>query len=289
MAGNSLFCTIFVLLVSTALALRTDAELEQDPCRDFDKKTEYGGAGGNAYVIRFTKRCGTIPPGSVAKAFVDEEIFNSSYRVLNSLPDVKALAGLVPAKKKFDGLCVHVKKTDDCCSTWKATKTCHFLVMQDGGAKTLEQCVEGYALPAGKLKELILSAINVALSLHKKGWYHGDFQLKNLMVDHVCTPKTLKVVDLDGMGNAEGTAGEAWNKPHRMLKDYAMLFGSCSLGAMSIAEFTYKSPTAKQEAERIAAAVTPVMSPFCHGAWNSSPEDIVKLGQRLKSAVEAVN
>jgi len=195
----------------------------------------------------------------------------------------------VPAKKKFDGLCVHVKKTDDCCSTWKATKTCHFLVMQDGGAKTLEQCVEGYALPAGKLKELILSAINVALSLHKKGWYHGDFQLKNLMVDHVCTPKTLKVVDLDGMGNAEGTAGEAWNKPHRMLKDYAMLFGSCSLGAMSIAEFTYKSPTAKQEAERIAAAVTPVMSPFCHGAWNSSPEDIVKLGQRLKSAVEAVN
>ena len=29
-----------VLLVSTALALRTDAELEQDPCRDFDKKTD---------------------------------------------------------------------------------------------------------------------------------------------------------------------------------------------------------------------------------------------------------
>ena len=46
---------------------------------------------------------------------------------------MKALAGLVPEKKKFDGLCVHVKKTDDCCSTWKATRTCHFLVMQDGG------------------------------------------------------------------------------------------------------------------------------------------------------------
>ena len=44
-------------------------------------------------MIRFTKRCGTIPPGSVAKAFVDEEIFNSSYRVLNSLPDVKAFSG----------------------------------------------------------------------------------------------------------------------------------------------------------------------------------------------------
>ncbi|CAE7173479.1 unnamed protein product, partial [Symbiodinium necroappetens] len=69
---------------------------------------------------------------SVAKAFVDEEIFNSAYHVLNHLPDVKALAGLVPAKKKFDALCVHVKKTDACCSTWKATRTCHFLVMQDG-------------------------------------------------------------------------------------------------------------------------------------------------------------
>ncbi|CAE7630486.1 unnamed protein product, partial [Symbiodinium necroappetens] len=250
---------------------------------------EYGGAGGNAYVVRFTSPCGAIPRGSVAKAFVDDEIFTSSYNVLNHLPDVKALAGLVPAKKKFDGLCVHVKKTDECCSTWKATKTCHFLVMQDGGAKTLEQCVEGYPLPAGKLKELMLSAIKAALSFHKKGWYHGDYQLKNLMVDHVCTPNTLKVVDLDGMGNEEGTAGEAWNKPHRMLKDYAMLFGSCGLGAMPIAEFTYKSTTTKQEADRIAAAVAPVMSPFCDGAWNSRPEDIVELGQRLKSAVEAVN
>ena len=49
-------------------------------------------------------------------------VFGFSFRVLCHLCDVKALAGLVPAKKKFDGLCVHVKKTDDCCSTWKATK-----------------------------------------------------------------------------------------------------------------------------------------------------------------------
>ena len=45
-------------------------------------------------MIRFTKRCGTIPPGSVAKAFVDDDLFDSSYRVLNNLLDVKAFSGL---------------------------------------------------------------------------------------------------------------------------------------------------------------------------------------------------
>ena len=59
-------------------------------------------------------------------------VFGFSFRVLCHLCDVKALAGLVPAKKKFDGLCVHVKKTDDCCSTWKATKSLNLSTRLNG-------------------------------------------------------------------------------------------------------------------------------------------------------------
>jgi hypothetical protein len=211
---------------------------------------------------------------------------------LARLPDVNALAGLVHDEdaQEFDGPCVHVHKDADCCSHWEESDTCHFMVMEDGGDKTLEQCVQGDAeLTKGTLKGLVASAIEAALSFHGLGWYHGDYQLKNLMVNGKCAPNSLKVVDLDGMDNQTGTAGSAWNKPHRMFRDYAMLLGSCDMGAFPLAEFEYKAAPVQAMASKIAKAVEPIMSPHCSSSWDMSDSDVVELGRKLKSAVEAIS
>jgi hypothetical protein len=291
-----LFLTTTAALVSCAAAVREAMDLTEfttdrsTPCSDLGKETSYGGAGGNAYVLRFKGKCGAVKEGSVAKAFLSEDEAKEAVDALARLPDVKALAGLVHDKKaqEFDGPCVHVHKDADCCSDWKESDTCHFMVMENGGAKTIEQCAEDDAkLADATLKGLVVSAIDAAQSIHALGWYHGDYQLKNIMVDGKCGPKSLKVVDLDGMDNQDGTAGQHWNKPHRMFRDYAMLLGSCDMGAWPLDEIQYKSAPAKAMAGKIAKAVEPIMGPWCSNAWERSAGDVVELGKKLKSAVEA--
>ena len=288
MSGKLFFATIAALVFSS-MAVRGDMRevaRRAAPCRDLAKETAYGGAGGNAYVVRFKGTCGKVPRGSVAKVFYSLDEQKAALKALGKLPDVKALAGLVQEKKEFDGPCVHVHRDDDCCSHIKPSDTCHFMVMQNGGSKTLQQCVEGQALAPDTLKGLLVSAINAAISFHKLGWYHGDYQLKNLMVNDACSPRTLKAVDLDYMDNKEGTPGESWNKPHHMLRDYAMLLGTCDWGALPLVDFEYKSANVQKEAARIAAATEPIMSPHCNSAWNLSPDEVVEIAQKLKTAVQ---
>jgi len=258
------------------------------PCPDLAKVTSYGGAGGNAYVLRFNKACGPVKAGSVAKAFQSTEEAKEAVDALARLPKVKALAGLAAGTTEFDGPCVNVDPSADCCEAWKVSDTCHFMVMENGGAKTLEQCAEGDAnFHPLRLKGLVVAAIDAALAIHRLGWYHSDYQLKNIMADDKCDPPSLKVVDLDTMDDADKGAGQYWNKPHRMFSDYAKLLGTCDMGAFQLDAFQYKSAKAKEMAGKIQNKVEPIMNPHCGDSHQMTTEQIIALGQELKKAVES--
>ena len=60
------------------------------------EKTEWSGAGGNAYVIRFLKNDNSVgqSKGMVAKAFRSEEDRDEAYEELKNIPSLSVLAGL---------------------------------------------------------------------------------------------------------------------------------------------------------------------------------------------------
>eukprot|EP00403_Amphidinium_massartii_P007771 CAMPEP_0178383904 /NCGR_PEP_ID=MMETSP0689_2-20121128/7240_1 /TAXON_ID=160604 /ORGANISM="Amphidinium massartii, Strain CS-259" /LENGTH=291 /DNA_ID=CAMNT_0020004135 /DNA_START=66 /DNA_END=938 /DNA_ORIENTATION=- len=245
---------------------------EQDKlCPDLGKVTKWVGAGGNAYVLKFIKKCGPIEKGTVAKAFIDKSYRDESVETLEKLPKTPVLAGLVDAGigGELEDKCYHAK--GDCCDSWKHDDKCYFMLMKNGGSKTLEQCLE---LPGPDVPNLVLAAINALQQIHATGFYHNDYQMKNLMTDSSCSPASLKVVDIDDMNNREGKPNDYWNKSHRMFRDFAMLLGVCDMGALPVNEFNYVDSKEKAVAAKVLAAAKEVMDSHCRTSQTMQSQEI---------------
>lgn len=224
-------------------------------------KSTYIGAGGNAYVLRLTANACGGKKDEVLKAFIDESSRNEALDTLAGLPQSCSLAGLpcgasTKSQCMMESKCVNSKGFGG----WGGdTRDCFYLRMKNGGTKTVEQCLGQTgtgALTADKVKFLLKAAVTALQCIQSAGYYHSDYQLKNIMLGDSCNSADMKVVDLDGMraastnSVAEGTSGEVWNAAHYAWKDFTMIFGVCGTGALEV-EKMWKGSAEKTEKDKV--------------------------------------
>ena len=249
-----------ILATVNATNLRTLSQSLLDPT-----KTEWGGAGGNAYVIRFIKsdKSVNIDKGVVAKAFRNKEDRDEAYSDLAKLPNLRVLAGLAYPKgdqddNTFEGDCVHVDPEKDCCGGMKASDTCYFLALDNAGDKTMEQCMANPTIGYKTIKYMTVQALEDIKTIHKRGWSHNDYQLKNIMFNTNCQSASLRACDLDGMSqkNVGGV---------RMMRDLAMMLGTCQAGGWEFDETLNSKADAKSKemAKAIYEVSKTIMKDYC--------------------------
>lgn len=233
----------------------------------------YIGAGGTAYVLRLTANVCGAKKDEVLKAFIDANSRNEAVDTLAGLPQSCSLAGLAcsasaKAQCMMESKCVNSKSFNG----WGGdTRDCFYLRMKNGGTKTVEQCLEQTgtgALAADKVKFLLKAAVTALQCIHSAGFYHSDYQLKNIMLGDSCNSADMKVVDLDGMraasrnSVAEGTSGEVWNAAHYAWKDFTMIFGACRTGALEV-ETMWKGSAEKTEKDKVKNLQTQAEAVLC--------------------------
>jgi len=206
------------------------------------EKSSYAGKGGNAFVIKLDRAVCNGFKGQVLKGFFTATDRDEASVTLASLPATlpavggnscgdNLLAGLARntcaddvTKCRVESKCVNCKNFQG----KKETDNCYFVRMYNGGSKTLEQCLKEPARTARSVVNLIKRAVEVVQCIHGAGFYHRDFQLKNIMVEGCTDHSTLKVVDLDLMTDITtipdtGYNGAGWGA----FKDFQQLFGAC--------------------------------------------------------------
>lgn len=282
---------VFALLVGQSLASRphldasklmTEAEHSCDAAQ-LKKNSKHIGKGGNAFVIRLTKDVCGGKSGEVFKAFSEEDERDEAINVLTKLPEECDLAGLSCSAGdkdncKLQAPCVNSEWTD----VFPESSTCYYMRTAFGGSTTLEQCAE----KGTNVRGLMVSAVQKLQCIHSKGWYHNDYQLKNIMTSNKCNSDKVKVIDLDGMADkAENTKapGAFWGAEHRAWRDYIMLFGSCDMGATPIDELVPAKD--KDAAKKMRDAAEKEMG--CKWDESKTWDDMLKLGTAIEKAVEA--
>jgi hypothetical protein len=280
----------FIHLLRAGIAIRAaedDVLLSEDVtiCSNLAGATKWFGAGGNGYVLEATADCGQFKRGSVAKAYIDEERRNAAAIDLAKLPSLPQIAGLysgVASTSTFSGKCVHAKGS--CCTSW-SSRTCYYLLLKHAGDMTLEQCAQQ---GKGKLKFLLSAAITALKEIHASGFYHGDYQTKNIMFNSDCQSSSIRVIDLDNMDNsATDQSGVLWNKPYYMFRDYAMLFGTCGFGGGTFASTVPRGDNAALalKIDEISAAR---MDCDTTKISEMTPTSITALGAALKTDIEKI-
>jgi hypothetical protein len=102
--------------------------------------TSIMGEGGNAYTVIFNRNFDPFREGDVAKAFSYESDRDSAFEYFKLFPNLPFIAGLPRdlSAARFNAPCM---KEKDYWS-YKKGETCFYLVMKNGGAYTLEQCLD---------------------------------------------------------------------------------------------------------------------------------------------------
>lgn len=251
---------------------------------ELKKNSKHIGKGGNAFVIRLTAAVCGGQKGEVFKAFDDEAQRDEAIDVLTKLPEQCGLAGLSCSaadkdKCKLQAPCVN--------SNWNEifpeSSTCYYMRTVFGGSTTIEQC----AHKGKNVKQLLVSAAQKLQCIHSKGFYHNDYQLKNIMTTNLCNADKVQVIDLDGMADKASNTkapGAFWGAEHRAWRDYAMLFGSCDLGAEPVDEMVPDKE--KGLAKKLRAAAEKEIG--CKWDESKTWDDILKMGAAVEKAVEAV-
>ena len=137
--------------------------------------------------------------------------------------------------------------------------------MKSGGARTLQECAETgkgeTPLTAEEFRGMMRGAMSSISCIHHKNWIHRDYQMKNIMSSASCAGDDVRVVDIDGMKEADDRKG-VWGGNHRMFHDLRMLFGTPDSGASPLNSFPGDGTAAKEEAQRIYDIVVDIMAPY---------------------------
>lgn len=230
-----MLCTCLLAGLFPQLEASRIANTELVDCPALKTNSEFMGKGENAYTLKLTRSVCQGIKGNVLKAFLREEDRNDAIDRLAELPSIAQLAGLACTKTqkdkcKLEAKCVNAKTAR---GTFAEASDCFFMRMRHGGGKTLEQCL-GQTLTSKKVAQILKKAVEVLATIHDKGWFHRDYQPKNIMLENdLCNSDKLSVIDLDAMGQATDVPkreGEPWNAGHYAWNDYALLFGVCNSG-----------------------------------------------------------
>jgi len=275
-------CLFSVATVSYAVRSTIRADTNASSTCDaatLKKNSKHLGKGGNAFVIRLTADVCGGKKGEVLKAFYEEDERNEAVDVLATLPDGCDLAGLscTEANKddcKLSAPCVNSEWPD----VFPESATCQYMRTEFGGTLTLEQCAQ----KGTNVEALMLAAVKKLQCLHGKGFYHNDYQLKNIMTTNKCNGDKVKVVDLDGMGSQASNTkppGAYWGVEHRAWRDYVMLFGGCDMGASPVDDFVPDAQKAK------AKRLREIQEKNTGCSWDESKtmDDVKKIGAAIAS------
>jgi len=252
---------------------------------ELKSKSSHLGAGGNAFVIKLTAPVCGGATGDALKAFQDAQERDDAVDVLVKLPEECGLAGLKcnEADKdncKLQANCVNSEETD----IFPESATCYYMRMTLGGSKTIEQCLESGTT---HMVGLMLSSVKRLQCIHSKGFYHNDYQLKNIMANDKCDPASVKVIDLDGMDDKSSNtkpAGEYWGAEFRAWRDYLMLFGSCEMGASELEDLAPANEKTKaKQLRELAESHT-----GCKWDESKTWDDILQMGIAIEKGIEAM-